>query len=99
MAPPDRPSSIPNHGPYRCIAPARPIHPRCFAAGPGRRLSPSLGQIAHLRGHWALVVRFLLALGLDPATAEADAEGIEHHVSEATLAAFERLLAERGGEG
>ncbi len=56
-------------------------------------------SIAHLRGHWALVVRFLLALGLDPATAEADAEGIEHHVSEATLAAFERLLAERGGEG
>lgn len=51
------------------------------------------------RRRHAVVVRFLLALGLDPATAEADAEGIEHHVSEATLAAFERLLAERGGEG
>jgi len=39
-----------------------------------------------------VVVRLLLALGLDQATAEADAEGIEHHVSEATLRAFERFL-------
>jgi DtxR family manganese transport transcriptional regulator len=42
-----------------------------------------------------LVVRFLLALGLDRATAEADAEGLEHHASEATLAAFARFLNER----
>ncbi len=48
------------------------------------------------RRRHAVVVHFLLALGLDPATAEADAEGIEHHVSEATLAAFERFLRERG---
>ncbi len=34
------------------------------------------------------VERFLLALGVDPDTARRDAEGIEHHVSEATLAAF-----------
>lgn len=39
-----------------------------------------------------LVVRFLLALGLDRATAEVDAEGLEHHASEATLAAFARFL-------
>jgi DtxR family manganese transport transcriptional regulator len=44
-----------------------------------------------------LVVRFLLALGLDADTAEADAEGIEHHVSERALAAFARFLAEREG--
>jgi len=39
------------------------------------------------------VVNFLRALGLDPETAESDAEGIEHHVSEKTLevmAAFAR---------
>lgn len=34
---------------------------------------------------------FLLALGIDEMVAEADAEGIEHHVSEQTLAAFARL--------
>ncbi len=34
------------------------------------------------------VVAFLLALGLDTETAEVDAEGIEHHVSEKTLAAM-----------
>ena len=34
---------------------------------------------------------FLRALGIDEMTAEADAEGIEHHVSDETLAAFERL--------
>lgn len=44
-----------------------------------------------------LVVRFLLAIGLDPATAEADAEGLEHHVSRATLDAFARVLADREG--
>jgi DtxR family manganese transport transcriptional regulator len=42
-----------------------------------------------------LVVRFLLALGLDPETAEADAEGLEHHVSEKALEAFARFLADR----
>jgi DtxR family transcriptional regulator, manganese transport regulator len=46
-----------------------------------------------------LVVRFLLALGLDEASAEADAEGIEHHASEATLATFQRFLDRRGGCG
>lgn len=48
---------------------------------------------AHAARHrHGVVVRLLLALGLDHATAEADAEGIEHHVSEATLRAFERFL-------
>ncbi len=36
-----------------------------------------------------IVLRFLIKLGLDAETAERDAEGIEHHVSSATLAIFE----------
>ena len=36
-----------------------------------------------------IVLRFLIRLGLGPETAERDAEGIEHHVSERTLALFE----------
>lgn len=35
-----------------------------------------------------IVLRFLIRLGLDAETAERDAEGIEHHVSERTLALF-----------
>lgn len=39
-----------------------------------------------------IVVAFLLSLGIDDETAERDAEGIEHHVSEETLAAFEKAI-------
>ena len=39
------------------------------------------------------VVTFLVALGISPSVARADAEGIEHHVSEETLRAFERFIA------
>ncbi|GGG33645.1 transcriptional regulator MntR [Caldovatus sediminis] len=42
------------------------------------------------------VVAFLRAIGVPPEAAEADAEGIEHHVSEETLAAFERFIASGG---
>jgi DtxR family manganese transport transcriptional regulator len=42
-----------------------------------------------------IVLRFLEALGIDPETARSDAEGIEHHVSETTLAAFERFIVEK----
>ena len=38
------------------------------------------------------VVSFLRSLGIAERIAEMDAEGIEHHVSPETLAAFERLL-------
>ena len=41
-----------------------------------------------------IVVRFLLALGLDATTAELDAEGIEHHVSPKTLRLFEKFAQE-----
>ncbi|MDV7399367.1 iron dependent repressor, metal binding and dimerization domain protein, partial [Arthrospira platensis SPKY1] len=43
----------------------------------------------------ALVVQLLCGLGVSPETAEADAEGAEHHFSEETLAAIRRFLAER----
>ena len=39
-----------------------------------------------------IVVGFLRAIGVDEETAERDAEGIEHHVSEETLRAFERYI-------
>jgi DtxR family manganese transport transcriptional regulator len=38
------------------------------------------------------VVKFLIALGVPEPVAESDAEGIEHHVSRETLAAFVRHL-------
>ncbi len=41
------------------------------------------------------VVAFLRALGVSKKAAEMDAEGIEHHVSPETLAAFKRRLARR----
>lgn len=40
-----------------------------------------------------IVREFLIAVGVEAEMAEADAEGIEHHVSDATLEAFERFLA------
>ncbi|ALM51042.1 manganese-binding transcriptional regulator MntR [Halomonas huangheensis] len=39
-----------------------------------------------------IVEAFLIKLGIDAETARVDAEGIEHHVSAETLAAFERFL-------
>jgi len=43
-----------------------------------------------------LVVDILCALGVPTESAEADAEGIEHHVSEMTLKAFAQFLKSRG---
>ncbi len=43
-----------------------------------------------------LVVDILRALGVPTESAEADAEGIEHHVSEITLKAFAHFLKSRG---
>lgn len=51
---------------------------------------------ATARERHRIVVELLIALGVDTATAETDAEGIEHHVSEATLTAFRNFLARRG---
>ncbi|MBV8096078.1 MAG: manganese-binding transcriptional regulator MntR [Acetobacteraceae bacterium] len=49
-----------------------------------------------VRARHRLVVDLLVAIGVPVEDAETDAEGIEHHVSEATLAAFGRFL-ERDG--
>ena len=43
-----------------------------------------------------LVVDLLIAVGAPPEAAEADAEGIEHYVSQATLEAFDAYLKKRG---
>jgi DtxR family transcriptional regulator, manganese transport regulator len=40
----------------------------------------------------AVVVNFLRVIGVSAETAERDAEGVEHHISEETLAAFERVI-------
>jgi DtxR family transcriptional regulator, manganese transport regulator len=65
--------------PYRSI----------FLTESGRKLA-SKARTRHRK-----VVAFLEALGISSPVARADAEGIEHHVSPETLAAFERFLAEK----
>ena len=47
---------------------------------------------ARVRTRHRLVVDVLVAMGVPVEAAEADAEGIEHHVSETTLKAFARFL-------
>ena len=64
--------------PYRAI----------FLTDAGRQLA-AMSKRRH-----GIVLRFLEALGIDRETAASDAEGIEHHVSEPTLAAFERFISE-----
>ena len=62
--------------PYRSI----------FLTEDGRALAEAARQ------RHVLVRDFLLWIGVDRDTAEGDAEGIEHHVSETTLKAFARML-------
>ena len=52
----------------------------------GRKLSEKS------RRRHEIVLAFLLSLGIPARVAQADAEGIEHHVSPETLAAFERFI-------
>lgn len=61
--------------PYRSI----------FLTEEGRALAESM------RRKHQIVLDFLNALGVPPDIAESDAEGIEHHVSDATLAAMEKF--------
>ncbi|MGN6136942.1 MAG: manganese-binding transcriptional regulator MntR [Aureliella sp.] len=58
----------------------------------GRRLA------AQSQARHDLVYRFLVAIGVDPKTAAVDAEGIEHHVSKATLDCFRTIVQEREGQ-
>ena len=69
--------------PYRSI----------FLTGDGQSLAKES------RHRHETVVRFLVALGIPAAVAESDAEGIEHHVSRQTLAAFVRYLRRNDGSG
>jgi len=66
--------------PYRSI----------FLTDKGKRLAE-----ASRRRH-DIVVEFLRRLGVPEAIAQADAEGIEHHVSPETLAAFRRYVGRHG---
>jgi DtxR family manganese transport transcriptional regulator len=45
-----------------------------------------------VRARHRVVVDLLKAVGVPPDVAESDAEGLEHHVSDATLEAFARFL-------
>jgi DtxR family transcriptional regulator, manganese transport regulator len=46
----------------------------------------------HVRARHRIVVDLLIAVGVPAETAELDAEGLEHHVSTQTLAAFKQYL-------
>jgi len=70
------------------LATARPYR-GVFLTEDGQRLA------TRVRERHRLVVDLLVALGVPVETAEQDAEGIEHHVSDSTLAAFARFLAGR----
>ena len=50
---------------------------------------------ARVKARHRLVVDLLLAVGVPQEAAEQDAEGLEHHVSEATLKAFDEFLRQR----
>lgn len=64
----------------------------------GIALTPAGQQLAvKAKERHRVVVRFLERLGVSPAVAERDAEGIEHHVSEETLRAF-AAFAGRGDD-
>ncbi len=51
---------------------------------------------ARVRARHRVVVDLLVAIGVPAEAAEMDAEGIEHYVSDVTLAAFEKFLREKG---
>ncbi len=68
-----------NTKPYRAI----------FLTDAGHRLA------AECKRRHETVTAFLRSLGVPEKVAELDAEGIEHHVSPETLAAFERRIGRR----
>jgi DtxR family manganese transport transcriptional regulator len=63
-----------------------------FLTEAGERLA------SRVRARHRVVVDLLVAIGVPREAAEQDAEGIEHHVSDATLTAFARFLR-RGPSG
>jgi DtxR family manganese transport transcriptional regulator len=71
------------------LAVARPYR-GVFLTEAGRAMAENV------RRRHRLVVELLLAVGAPQEAAEADAEGVEHYVSPATLEAFEAFLKARG---
>jgi DtxR family manganese transport transcriptional regulator len=65
--------------PYRSI----------FLTDQGRKLA------VEMRRRHAIVLEFLVALGVKPAIAAIDSEGIEHHVSDETLNIFARFTRQQ----
>jgi DtxR family transcriptional regulator, manganese transport regulator len=59
----------------------------------GRRLA------ARIRQRHEVVLGFLKWIGVPERQAEIDAEGIEHHVSDATIKAMKRAMESNGGAG
>lgn len=55
----------------------------------GRRLAKAAQQRHNV------VLQFLIAVGVSPATAAVDSEGMEHHVSDETLDAMRAFLAKQ----
>ncbi|MFM2294067.1 MAG: Transcriptional regulator MntR [Verrucomicrobiota bacterium] len=74
-----RQAGLVNTQPYRAI----------FLTDTGGKLA------AESKRRHETVVAFLRSLGVSEKAAELDAEGMEHHVSPETLAAFERRLARK----
>lgn len=66
------------------VVTARPYR-SIFLTAEGRRIAQEA------RRRHTIVAAFLETLGVSPATARIDAEGIEHHVSEETLRAMQRF--------
>jgi DtxR family manganese transport transcriptional regulator len=70
-------------------APYRPIE----LTAAGARMA------ARARARHEVVLRFLLTLGVPRKQAEIDAEGIEHHVSDATIRAIRRAMEKHKARG
>lgn len=57
--------------------------------------SKGLSLAKRIRRRHRVVLDFLLALGVPPRQAEIDAEGLEHHASDATIRAMRRWCGSR----
>ena len=66
----------------------------------GDLLTPEGEKLAHeSRERHQIVENFLLVIGVSPEIARRDAEGMEHHVSEETLAMFKQFTLKQGSPG
>jgi DtxR family manganese transport transcriptional regulator len=80
---------------------ARLQRQRLVTAQPYRAifLTPRGRELAEqARRRHRVVLKFLETIGVPAKVAQADAEGLEHHLSKETLAALERFVARATGE-